>query len=521
MLNKGFNLLFMILVVSMMTSCASILNGTTQKVVIETDHEDNEVFVDDTLVGTGKSVETSFSRDFKAKEVRIEREGQESRTYARIQTKKSPLYFFSVIPFGITFYAAFMDSHPKAFNYSADDGVYSTGGEQVVKKEDQKNIYVNKAEINIDAGDFVTQGIDYRKYALGNMTPNRYGGSNTKGINVNNIGVQGMLNEILHKREYLDTTKSILKQKTNTLYIDAEVTKWTNNNIYRAFINAGVTSFMYGQVEIKWVLRDVYKQVLHEEVILTTTDQYRSLTVGYVGTKNNTESPFDRVFKSAMEKSMVEFLRLDEVKKYLPKEEEEELTESYVLVNKAKIATKLPESIKASVTIVPNENSHGSGFFINENHILTNFHVVAGNDTVKVVDNEGIEIQGVVVRSSEKYDLAIISLEDYKSEFALPLQSARKEELGEDIFAIGTPSSLEFTQTLSKGIVSGRRKSNEVDYIQTDVSINPGNSGGPLVDTKGSLIGVVNAKLVGNDIEGIGFGIPADKIVEFLKLELK
>ncbi|NVK64173.1 MAG: trypsin-like peptidase domain-containing protein [Flavobacteriales bacterium] len=497
------------------------MNGKEQKVVINTDHESNQVFVDDSLVGSGKSVETKFARDFKAKEVRIERDGQESRTYARIQTKKSPLYFFSVVPFGITFYAPFMDSHPKAFNYGVTDEVYSTAGDEVVKKEGQKNIYVNKAEINMNAGDFVVQGINYKKYSRGDMTPNRYGSSNTQGINFNSIGVQGILNEILHQREYLDTTKTILKQKTNTLYIDAEITKWTNNNVYRSFINAGATSFMYGEVEIKWILRDVYKQVLHEELIVITTDQYRGITVGLVGTENSTDSPFEQVFKNAMEKSMVEFLRLDEVKNFLPIEEEKELTEPYVIVNKAKIASKLPESIKASVTIIPNEDSHGSGFFISENHIITNFHVIAGNDTVKIVDNAGTEMQGIVVRSSEQYDLAIVKLENYESEFALPLQSARKEELGEDIFAIGTPSSLEFTQTLSKGIVSGRRKSSQVDYIQTDVSINPGNSGGPLVDTKGSLIGVVNAKLVGSDIEGIGFGIPADKIVEFLKLELK
>jgi serine protease Do len=520
-MKRGFKLILAIVIVSSMTACASILNGKQQKVVINTDHVDNQVFVDDSLIGSGKTVETKFSRDFKAKEVRIEREGQEPKTYARIQTKKSPLYFFSVIPFGVTIYAAFMDSHPKAFNYNNTESEYSTDGEEVVKNDDHKNIFVNIAEINIEAGNFVMQSIDYRKYSNGDMTPNRFGGTNTEGVSVNSIEVQGMLNEILHERKYLDTTKTILKRKTNTLFIDAEITKWTNNTIYRSFINAGVASFMYGEVEIKWVLRDVYKQVLHEETLVTTTDQFRAISFGFVGTENNTKSPFEKVFSNALEKSMVEFLRLDEVKELLPIEEAEELTDTYLISNKAKVASSLSEAIKASVTIKPNEDSHGSGFFICENHIITNFHVVAGNDTVKVIDNAGNEIEGIVIRSSELYDLAIIKIEDYESSFALPLQSARKEELGEDIFAIGTPSSLEFTQTLSKGIVSGRRKTDEVDYIQTDVSINPGNSGGPLVDSKGSLIGVVNSKLVGSEIEGIGFGIPADKIVEFLKLKLK
>lgn len=508
-------------VVSMLTACASILNGKMQKVVIATDHEDNQVFVDDSLVGTGKIVETKFTRNLKAKEVRIEREGQEPRTYARIQTKKSPLYFFSVIPFGITFYAPFMDSHPKAFNYGTTNEVYSTSGEKVVKKEDQKHIYVNKAEINLSAGELVAQSINYKNYSIGDMTPNRFESSNTQDVINNSIEVQGLLNEILHQRGYLDTSKTILKQKTNTLYIDAEIIKLTYNNVYRSFVNAGSTSFMFGEVEIKWVLRDVYKQALHEKLIVTTTDQYRASTYGYVRTENETNSPYEKVFKNALEKSIIEFLQFDEVKKFLPIEEVEDLISIYAIANKAKTASKLAESIKASVTIVPNKDSHGSGFFISEDHIITNFHVVAGKDTVKVIDNAGNENKGIVVRFSERHDLAIIKLENYESEFALPLQSARKEELGEDVFAIGTPSSLEFTQTLSKGIVSGRRKSDEVDFIQTDVSINPGNSGGPLVDETGVLIGVVNSKLVGSGVEGIGFVIPADKIVEFLKLELE
>jgi serine protease Do len=501
-------------------ACASILNGKSQKMVINTDHADNQVYVDDSLIGTGQAVNTTFKRDFKAKEIRIEREGQEPKTYAEIQTKKSGLYFFSWIPFGFTFYSVFMDSHPKAFNYNKTLPVYSTSGEKIERSEEQKYIFVNNASINIAAGDFENHGLDYKKYSVGNMEPNKYGSSNTNELSVNSIEIQGQLNEILKNRQFVDTTKTFLKRKTNTLYIDAEITKWVNYNVYRSFVNAGATSFMYGEIDVKWVLRDVYKQVLYETTLTTTTDQFRAITYAFVGTTNNVESPYEKVINDALEKSLVEFLREDNVQNNLPIGKDEVLTDVYEIQSSAIASSKLTEAIKASVTIKMKDESHGSGFFISDNHIVTNYHVVAGTDTVEIITNGGEKLEGIVVRSSPIFDLALIKV-DFKNEYCLSLKSARVGELGEEVFAIGTPSSLELTQTLSKGIISGRRVSEEVDLIQTDVSINPGNSGGALVDPKGVLIAVVNSKLVGSEIEGIGFGIPAEKIIEFLKLDIK
>ena len=88
------------------------------------------------------------------------------------------------------------------------------------------------------------------------------------------------------------------------------------------------------------------------------------------------------------------------------------------------------------------------------------------------------------------------------------------------MYAIGTPADQELGQTVTKGIVSGERQVEGRSFIQTDVSINPGNSGGALIDKTGMLLGVVNAKIVGRGIEGIGFAIPASRMLEVLKLDL-
>ena len=71
---------------------------------------------------------------------------------------------------------------------------------------------------------------------------------------------------------------------------------------------------------------------------------------------------------------------------------------------------------------------------------------------------------------------------------------------------------------MTKGIISARRKIEGHTFLQTDVSINGGNSGGALVARSGQLLGIVNTKLVGRGIEGIGFAIPAEQASEALHL---
>jgi len=88
--------------------------------------------------------------------------------------------------------------------------------------------------------------------------------------------------------------------------------------------------------------------------------------------------------------------------------------------------------------------------------------------------------------------------------------------------AIGTPEKIEFGQSLSKGIISGIRKTNNLDFIQTTAKINIGNSGGALTSKKnGALIGIINTKLLGVGIEDLGFATPASKIKKGLNITFK
>ncbi|MBK7855348.1 MAG: trypsin-like peptidase domain-containing protein [Bacteroidetes bacterium] len=104
---------------------------------------------------------------------------------------------------------------------------------------------------------------------------------------------------------------------------------------------------------------------------------------------------------------------------------------------------------------------------------------------------------------------------------ALSFGNSDMVEIGDDVWAIGTPLATDLGQSITKGIVSGFRENNGLKFIQSDVSINAGNSGGPLINDKGEIVGITTLKISGKGIEGLGFCIPANYVIEFLNLKFE
>ena len=142
------------------------------------------------------------------------------------------------------------------------------------------------------------------------------------------------------------------------------------------------------------------------------------------------------------------------------------------------------------------ENSLGSGVIVSaDGYIVTNNHVVAKADEIKVLLNDKREFTGKVVGTDPKTDLAVIKI-SAKNLPTVPWGDSDKLEVGEYVLAIGNPFGL--NQTVTMGIVSavGRADVGIADYedfIQTDAAINPGNSGGAMVNANGELVGINTA----------------------------
>jgi S1-C subfamily serine protease len=176
-------------------------------------------------------------------------------------------------------------------------------------------------------------------------------------------------------------------------------------------------------------------------------------------------------------------------------------------------------ALVTGVVTVETKDGHGSGFLItNDGNIITNAHVVGDQATVKVKFEQGFSLDGQVVKVNRDFDVALIKVAGNDLP-ALSMGDDAGLQLGEELFAIGTPLDEDLGQTVTRGIMSGRREFEGRKYLQTDVSINPGNSGGPLIDENGKVVGVATMKVEATGIEGIGFGVPISVVLEMLNID--
>ncbi len=162
--------------------------------------------------------------------------------------------------------------------------------------------------------------------------------------------------------------------------------------------------------------------------------------------------------------------------------------------------------------------SVGSGVAVAKGgYVLTNNHVVEDSTAITVYYANKTSGRASLVWKDPAMDLAII-----KTTVDMPYLEMGNSGLvktGEEVIAIGTPLTLQFKHTVTKGIISAINRTIEIDnedgstsYLQNlfqhDASINPGNSGGPLINANGQVIGINTLKV--SEAEGIGFAIPID-----------
>ena len=169
----------------------------------------------------------------------------------------------------------------------------------------------------------------------------------------------------------------------------------------------------------------------------------------------------------------------------------------------------------------------GSGFvYDTQGHIVTNYHVVSGSETVDVTFIDGNTYTAKVVGSDKDSDLAVLLItDDFSGETLVPIPIADSSTLnvGDQVIAIGNPFGL--SDTLTTGVVSqiGRLLPEEQggfsipNTIQTDAAINPGNSGGPLLNINGEVIGINTAiSSSTGTYSGVGFAIPSKSITRII-----
>jgi serine protease Do len=164
-------------------------------------------------------------------------------------------------------------------------------------------------------------------------------------------------------------------------------------------------------------------------------------------------------------------------------------------------------------------------------YILTNNHVVESASKIEIEFTDESTTDGTLVGKDEISDIAVVSVPVDKIKQVGDIGKSSDVRLGDTVFAIGTPISLNYKFTVTRGILSGKDRMVEMSsssqsyfqvkteswymrLLQIDASINSGNSGGPLANANGEVIGITNSKLSSSygsaSIENMGFAIPIE-----------
>ena len=181
----------------------------------------------------------------------------------------------------------------------------------------------------------------------------------------------------------------------------------------------------------------------------------------------------------------------------------------------------------------PKREATGSGVIISsDGYIVTNNHVVDGAKKLEIMLSDGSKITGELVGKDTYSDLAVVKVSSDKIKTVAEFADSNSLTVGEKAIAIGSPLGTEYANSVTEGIVSSLSRTVTMqndngetvstNAIQTDAAINPGNSGGALVNIEGQVIGINSSKIsstsavAGSAVEGMGFAIPSNDVVEII-----
>ena len=178
--------------------------------------------------------------------------------------------------------------------------------------------------------------------------------------------------------------------------------------------------------------------------------------------------------------------------------------------------------------------SEGSGVIYKKEgdtaYLVTNTHVINGAKKVDIRLADGTKVPGEIVGSDTYSDIAVVKIAADKVKTVAEFGDSSQLTVGETAIAIGSPLGSEYANTVTQGIVSSLNRNVSLksedgqaistNAIQTDTAINPGNSGGPLINIQGQVIGITSSKIASNggtSVEGLGFAIPANDVINIIK----
>ena len=547
-LKNTFKLLVCFYLFIQVTGCSAILIPQKQTVTITTENKNSKVFLSNEEVGQGKFIKVKTKKDG-VKQAVVQTPGFKDSYYVLLPQETNPARVpLVILSFCFFVYPGLLDAMavaPKFYNYASINKMPSTN-EYIQKTADQKYIRMQAIKLKVenkakDIRDF------YVSYNSVNLTKEfdkaekeKYDSEKKKEdrdlkkkkkqknllstddnkITYDDTKFSDMIYKTLRKTGFVDTVNKIFSDNNNTLHLEGEIKKLS------VFHIQGSSYYTYekAKVNITWFIKNTFDEIIDSVNLWSYSGDF---CFSWTNNKDN-EFTSEKMFADAVDLSYYSLLKNKNFAKYLQVDSNFAINDEQLSINSPNkhAVQDVSEATSATVTVKRKDGGHGSGFAISQDgYIITNFHVIAGDRVNKLADitvilSEGDEVPVKIVRFNRMRDLALLKIDkSFDKCFNLTGNKTVKKLM--EVYTVGTPKSIELGQSVSLGIISNERKSNNNHLLQLSMSINPGNSGGPLFEKSGTLQGVVTSKLVGYATEGVGFAIPSYLIPTYLNLKIK
>lgn len=175
------------------------------------------------------------------------------------------------------------------------------------------------------------------------------------------------------------------------------------------------------------------------------------------------------------------------------------------------------------------EAGSGSGVIFKKDdkyaYIVTNNHVIENAQEIEISLESGEKTKAQLIGTDALSDLAVLTIDAKYAKSTLDFGDSSALRVGEQVAAIGNPLGLDFSRSVTQGIISAVDRTVpvstsagewEMNVIQTDAAINAGNSGGALLNSAGQIIGINSLKISQNGVEGLGFAIPSNEVIPII-----
>jgi serine protease Do len=532
------------------SSCVPIFIPGKQTVNFTTTSKDATVFVDNEQVGKGKRISGKIEKTG-SKQIIIKNEGYKDQFKVLLPERRVHSYYPLVIIDAFFLYPLLIDPlvKEKTFCYPKENRLV-VKDQYNNKTEKEKYIDFDGVKLNIEnkekdinwfdlnhsenlEDDILKAEKERTKEQVKEEAKDEKRSlkkkkkilldEESKKIVYENTKLAENIYKTLNKIGYIDTVNQIFLDNNNTLALAGVITKYSTYKISAKGIPAGTgySSYSYAKAKIyiTWYIKNSYGEKIDSIEDESYSGEFAN---GFIGSKG-----YDPMYGDAAENSLYKLMKTPLFLKYIKIDSNFKINDPILSMAKpTNIVTNAEDATIASVIIKRKDKGHGSGFVIsNDGYIITNFHVIAdefNNKTaeIKAILSNGDEVPVKVIRYNKMRDIALLKVENtFEKAFFLSSEKTFKKLM--DVYAVGTPKSLELGQSVSIGILSNERKRNNNNLLQLNMSINSGNSGGPLFDKYGVLHGIVTSKLVGQSTEGVAFAIPSYLVQDYLNLKIQ